>query len=290
MKSIKFHKSECGVDIFLNVLYGELTKQQYINSEPYTADYFEILIFKKISGTALLNQVVVPLIDSSVVFISPNQKRNWDFQDGDLDFTVLLFHESFLNDFFSDKLFPYKLLYFYQSNYNTQLALPQEQIAKLCSIMLEIKHELVYPRADSSHLIRSLLYYVLQKFNRFFADAYNLPIVKNDNNYAYEFKRLLEKFIKTEQRLEFYANAIGISRITLNKVVQKQFATSSSALLKDRLIYEIKDLLINSRMTTSEVAYALNFSEPNHMGRFFKSHTGMTIGNFVTDYQNGIHS
>ena len=45
MKIIKFHKTECGVDFLLNVLSSEGIKDNYIDSEAYNTDYFEIIIF-----------------------------------------------------------------------------------------------------------------------------------------------------------------------------------------------------------------------------------------------------
>jgi len=52
----------------------------------------------------------------------------------------------------------------------------------------------------------------------------------------------------------------------------------------------MKDYLIHSELTVAEIAYELNFSEPNHLMRFFKNQTGMTTTEFLADYQNGIHS
>lgn len=123
MRTIKFHKSECGVEIFLNVLFGDAIKQKFLNSEVHNTDYFEIVFFKQAKGFVILNQKIINLEDNNVIFISPYQKRNWILSNDKLDFTTLIFHESFLNDFFSDKLFSYKLLYFYQLDYPLNLKL-----------------------------------------------------------------------------------------------------------------------------------------------------------------------
>jgi AraC family transcriptional activator of pobA len=44
---------------------------------------------------------------------------------------------------------------------------------------------------------------------------------------------------------------------------------------------------LHSKLTVSEIAFELNFSEPNHLMRFFKSQTGMTTTEFLSD--NGHH-
>ncbi|MNY59139.1 HTH-type transcriptional activator RhaR [compost metagenome] len=83
---------------------------------------------------------------------------------------------------------------------------------------------------------------------------------------------------------------MGVSRVSLNKAVKEQFNVTATQLLKQRLLVEIKDYLIHSSLTITEIAYRLNFSEPNHLMRFFKSQTKLTTTEFLVDYQNGIHS
>lgn len=161
---------------------------------------------------------------------------------------------------------------------------------KYCEQLTEIKTELIATKADSVHIIRFLLYYLLQKLNRQYAQAHDLSIESSPHNYAIEFKRLLEVHIKEKQRINDYTDLLNISRITLNKAVKTQFNVKATNLLKQRLLFEIKNLLIYSNMTIHDIADELNFSEPNHLKRFFKSQTGKNITKFLDSYQNGIIS
>lgn len=286
MKTIKFNKTECGVDFLLKVASGNELKQNYIDTDFYNTDYFEILFFKKAKGYLILNQQRIEMADNTIVFISPFQKRQWKLDPHHMEFTFLIFQEDFLNEFFADKLFTYRLLYFYQLDYPLSMVVQSEDMQKFCESLSEIAAELKKPIYDSDHIIRSLLYYLLLKLNRYYARHNNLPLDKPQNNYAYQFKRLLEIYIKEKQRINDYASLIGISRIALNKAVQGQFNVTATHLLKQRLLFEIKNLLMFSNSTVSEIAYKLNFSEPNHLMRFFKMQTGMTTTEFLADYQN----
>lgn len=288
MKTIKFHKSECGVDILLNVLRGEDVIANYQDRETYNTDFFEILLFKKASGSVILNQKKITITDNTVLFISPFQKRKWELDPNNFDFTILAFQEDFLNDFFSDKLFTYRLLYFYQLNHPLNIQISRTEIEKACNILTEIKTELVNRHPDSIHIVRSLTYYLLLKFNREYASINKLPMYKPENNYAYQYKQLLELYIKDKKRIDDYAFLLGISRITINSAVKKQFNVTATHLLKQRLLFEIKNDLIHSGKNVSEIADELNFSEPSHLMRFFKIQTGMTTSEFLADYQNGI--
>ncbi|GGF67513.1 AraC family transcriptional regulator [Wenyingzhuangia marina] len=290
MKTIKFNKTECGVDFLLNVLSSEEVGEAYLSQRLFNTDYFEIVFIKKGSGQLTLNYKKIKIKDNSIVFISPFQKRQWNLNAEHLDFTLLVFREEFLNDFFSDKLFTYRLSYFYQLEFPLQMDVKNESLERYCMLLSEIKTELLKTRLDSVHIIRSLIYYLLQKLNRQYSEKHQLSITKHENNYGFQFKQLIETHIEKKQRISDYTELLGISRITLNKSVKEQFNVTSTHLLKQRLLIEIKDYLIYSEMTVAQIADKLNFSEPNHLMRFFKSQTGMTTSEFLDDYQNGIIS
>lgn len=290
MKTVKFHKTECGVEVLLNVLHGDMLSERYLERDTYNTNFFEILLFKTAKGSLILNQQKINITDNTIIFISPFQKRQWTLEKEGLDFTVLVFQENFLNDFFSDKFFTYRLLYFYQLNYPLNISIEKGELQKALEQLMEIKHELVNSRTDSIHIIRSLTYYLLLKFNRIYADANNLSIDRAENNFAYQFKQLLEIHIRQKQRIDYYADLLNVSRITINTCVKKQFNVTATELLKQRLLFEIKNDLIHSGKTIAEIAYDLHFSEPGHLMRFFKTQTGITSSQFLSDYQNGIFS
>lgn len=290
MKTIRFHKTECGVDFLLNVLKSDDVKKDYAQRETFNSDYFEIVFIKKAVGKIVLNHQQVALCDNSIIFISPFQKRQWLFDTQDVEFTSLIFQEEFLNEFFADKLFTYRLLYFYQLEYPLTMPIAEDVLQRFWSLLAEIKQELIATRADSVHIIRSLLYYLLQSVNREYALRHHLSMEKTDNSYAYQFRRLLEQHIRQKQRISDYVEILDVSRITLNKEVKKQFNVTATALLKQRLLFEIKNDLIHSGLSVAEIAHNLAFSEPGHMMRFFKAQTGMTSSQFLSDYQNGMSS
>lgn len=122
------------------------------------------------------------------------------------------FQEDFLNEFFSDKLFTYRLLYFYQLEYQLNMQIDQKLIERYYVLLAEIKSELVKTRFESVHIIRSLIYYLLQKLNREYTGIHDLALEKNQDNVAFEFKKLIEIHIKEKQRINDYTN-IGRSHL-----------------------------------------------------------------------------
>ncbi|WP_312792267.1 AraC family transcriptional regulator [Sphingobacterium sp.] len=286
METVKFHKSECGVEFLLNVLYSSYNKDQYVERGIFNTDFFEIIFVRSGKAVISLDHTKIDIKKDSVLFISTFQQREWLSVSEDFVCTSLVFQEEFLNEFFADKLFTFRLLYFYQLHYPLVLDISEILMEKYCNLLKEVKSELLTTRNDSAHIIRSLIYYLLQFLNREYADLFNLSIERNENNYAIQYRKLLEQHIKEKQRVNDYVDILGISRITLNKLVKKQFKMTANDLLKQRLLIEIKNEIIHASRSIVDISYRFGFSEPNHLMRFFKSQSGETIGQFLSSYKS----
>ena len=276
MRTIHFHKTKCGVDLFINLGTFKEFVGDFFTDEIHNTDFFEIIFFKKAKGQLKVGTENIQLQNNSVVFISPFEYRQWNVDPQDIDAHYLIFREDFLNDFFADKFFSYKLLYFYQHAQQKWIDITAQFLEKTLATIQEIKHELVHPKYDSAHIIRSLLYYLLMKLNRNYAETYNLSTKAPTETYGYQFKQLLEREIHTKQRVEDYADLMGISRISLNNAVKSAFNQTASQILKQRLLHEIQNMLLFSSSTISEISNKLNFSESHHLTRFFKNAVGAT--------------
>ena len=247
---------------------------------------FLLIIFKYIF--LKLNDDKIELSDNSVVFISKHQHYSWHVDYSQFEGQLLLFQDEFLNDFFSDQFFIFRLLYFYQSEYSLSLNISENILNENLEKLVEIKHELMNPKTDSVHLIRSLLYYILISLNRLYSNQNNLKTAISVDNTAYQFRKLVEENINTLHRVEDYTAKLGISRVSLNKLVKVQFNITATEFIKQRLLFEIKMKLIHTSFTISEIAHLYNFSESNHLSRFFKQKTSYSPIEYRTAYQNGI--
>ena len=247
----------------------------------YKTDFFEFYFFRKAEGYMLLAGRKIILHPNMVLVISPFQLQEWHVDLDKLDYTFLIFQEEFINNFLSDKYFMYRLLYCYQHDYPTFFDMSTEEMAPLLSQLLQMKKELRNPIADSYHMIVACLYQFLLLLNRFYANRFDLPFDPPLNNYAYQYKELLEKNISEKTRVADYAEMMNISRVTLNKAVMREFGLSAVHLLKQRLLQEVKSDLLFTGLSVKEIAYRLHFSESNHLMRFFKQMTGQTISEFL---------
>lgn len=287
--SVPFSKTRCGVDFYINTgeskdICGVLTEHR-----TFKTDFFSFYFFRRANGYVLLNFRKIELRDDMVLLLSPHQQQEWHVDEAELDYTFLIFREDFMRTFIADKFFVYRLLYYYQTDTPPYLFAAPEELAEYMRPLGKIKQELLHPVADTYNLIVSVLYYLLVVINRAYAKTYRLPVEVPKNNYAFQFKDLLEKHIRTVQRVQEYADMLCVSRITLNNSVMAQFGVSATHLLKQRLLEELKNELLFSDRNVSQLADEFHFSDPSHLMRFFKQQTGKTFTQYITDYQNGIY-
>ncbi len=287
--SVPFSKTRCGVDFYINTgeskdICGVLTEHR-----TFKTDFFSFYFFSCANGYVLLNFRKIELRDDMVLLLSPHQQQEWHVDEAELDYTFLIFREDFMHTFIADKFFVYRLLYYYQTDTPPYLFAAPEELAEYMRLLGKIKQELLHPVADTYNLIVSVLYYLLVVINRAYAKTYRLPVEVPKNNYAFQFKDLLEKHIRTVQRVQEYADMLRVSRITLNNSVVAQFGVSATHLLKQRLLEELKNELLFSDRNVSQLADEFHFSDPSHLMRFFKQQTGKTFTQYITDYQNGIY-
>lgn len=287
--SVPFSKTRCGVDFYINTgeskdICGVLTEHR-----TFKTDFFSFYFFRRANGYVLLNFRKIELRDDMVLLLSPHQQQEWHVDEAELDYTFLIFREDFMRTFIADKFFVYRLLYYYQTDTPPYLFAAPEELAEYMRLLGKIKQELLHPVADTYNLIVSVLYYLLVVINRAYAKTYRLPVEVPKNNYAFQFKDLLEKHIRDMQRVQEYADILRVSRITLNNSVVAQFGVSATHLLKQRLLEELKNELLFSDRNVSQLADEFHFSDPSHLMRFFKQQTGKTFTQYITDYQNGIY-
>lgn len=283
---LKYTKSACGVDFLLNTADSSERRGWFDLHERYRADFFEFYFFRKASGYLFLDGERIALHDNCVLIVSPFKRQEWYVQVECLDYTFLVFQEEFVYNFISDKYFMYRLQYCYQSDNPACFGMDAEQMGYFIAQLRKMKQELLSPIADSYHMIVAYLYEFLLQLNRYYAKMFNLPLRLPLNNYAFKYKELLEKNIRQHMRVNEYATMMGISRIALNKAVENEFGVTAVHLLKQRLLLEIKNDLLFSGLSVKEIAYKLQFSAPNHLMRFFKQQTGMTVGEFMEDIRN----
>ena len=237
----------------------------------------------------LIDYRKINLKDGMVLIVKPHQQQEWHIDEPALDYEFLIFREDFMRTFIADKFFVYRLQYCQQTEIPPYLMCFGNECEEYQRLLKKIRAELRQPQSDSYNIIVSVLYYLLAIMNRHYTLEHQLPLAAPKNYYAFQFVELMETHIRKLQRVQDYASLLKISRITLNHSVMAQYGVSATYLLKQRLLAEIKNELLFTDKSISEIAYAFSFPEPPHLMRFFKQQTGKTCREFQEDYKNGVY-
>lgn len=286
MRTFIFEKRKYGFELLMDLHKFENNPDVFFDPAPHITDFFEIMIFEKASGTIELNGDSFEVTENSIFFICPFQKKSCIIPPTGIIGFHLVFQNDFLSDFFDDKLFAYRLQYFYNSQYpqNLLLNIPDYEIIRFA--LNEIIAELKKYQNDSSHIIRSLLYFSLSKLNRLYSDFYNISPETQSNSIVYRFKELLEQNICTIHSVQEYCNLLEITRHQMNAMVKEHTRHTPKELINNRLLQEVKVQLRHSKKTIAEIAHALHFSEPNNLTRFFRKMEGVTPVKYRDTFQN----
>lgn len=258
----------------------------FFDPNPHITDFFEIMAFDTARGTMELNGRQLEVCNNSIFFICPYQKKSCQISMKGLKGFHLVFQNDFLSDFFHDQLFAYRLQYFYNYQHPQYLRLKAEEFDSVRFALNEIISEISDYQTDSPHILRSLLYYSLSRLNRYYSRWYHIaPDIQSDTTF-YQFKELLEKHIKSLHTVEEYCQLLGVSRHQLNTIVKKYTGSTPREVISSRLHQEIKTELRYTYKSIAEVAFELNFSDPNNLSRFFKKMEGMVPSEYRGNYQN----
>ncbi len=93
-------------------------------------------------------------------------------------------------------------------------------------------------------------------------------------------RELIEDQYRQHWSIADYAEALGISRVQLNRLARSFADKSVLDLIQDRLLLEAQRHLTYTSASAAEIAYELGFQDPAYFSRVFKRRTGATPGEF----------
>lgn len=160
---------------------------------------------------------------------------------------------------------------------NPFLPLGQEALEALlqCYRMLE---NLLQHSAKNPHLPK-ILQHLLQAYMLTFSyhlheDTTQKAPDTSEKNIAYKFLTLLKEYGTKEHSVAFYADRICLTPKYLSRCVKAATGMAAKPCIDKYLIAYAQNMLTNSEMSLTELAYDLGFNDPSNFGKFFRAHTG----------------
>lgn len=99
-----------------------------------------------------------------------------------------------------------------------------------------------------------------------------------DDQRLARFRQLVELHYRQHRDLDFYADALGLTRRTLSRLTAARLGCSPMDLIHRRLALEAQRLLRYTNATATQVAAELGFDDPSYFSRFYLRITGRRPG------------
>jgi AraC-like DNA-binding protein len=209
----------------------------------------------------------------------PGQVHSWHFE-GKTDGYVINFSETFFKSFLLNPNYLERFSFFSGVSEEGVCQLPIEVQANVIKLFENIKTFSENSRSGDSDMIRLLLLQLFILIENSCTRTANKPAPQQKLTILRAFRRLIDNHYRSIRLPNEYAGLLYITPNYLNALCQDLLGKSAGELIRDRVLLEAKRLLTNAKMTVTEIAYELNFSDNSYFNRFFKKNSGMTPDEF----------
>jgi len=262
-------------DFYIKSFAEHAITHQFIKV-PHAHDFFMLLLFTEGSGTHAIENEKFPISRGSVFFMSPSEVHLWEI-DKKADGYILFFNSSFyLMDTLSKEYL--KLPFFRAKQKVRYVHLNETAIKEVEPVFKLIATEYQSESKMMLRIIRSYLDVLLYKLTEFVepqasGKEENVSIIP-------QLEGLIEEHFREHQPVAFYAEKLNVLPDQLNHLTKKYLNKTVTTLIQERLITEAKRLLVYTSLTSSEIAFQLNFSDNSYFNRFFKKVEKVTPDQF----------
>lgn len=100
-----------------------------------------------------------------------------------------------------------------------------------------------------------------------------------------EFRNKLEENYIHTRMVKDYADSMNITPRKLNNILFDSYGKSAKQFIEERVLLEIKRLIIHSEKNIKEIGHSLGFTDPTNFNKFFKRYTKLTPADFRSLYK-----
>lgn len=247
--------------------------EQYVSiNRIHSHDYFQIIFIDKGAAKHTIeydNGILMEPRSVSVIF--PKQLHQITFTSGTEGIIVMFDEVLFCSDILKKELKSYT-----KDLYKKLNLIRREQIdyIKLRKMVDNINYLLLnitpIKKEQIRFYIKILLLQLIEDVHEDTLPQKSLPTV----NLFARYKELIEEQFRETKTVAAYAGQIGISSRKLNQICKTEAGITALAVIHERLMIEIRRLLLFSGESMKEIAYELGFSSTPAFNKFVFSQTG----------------
>lgn len=268
---------------FMVFSFDEINPDAAFEIPAYRHNFFEITFDITEGCSFQVDNFSFPLESNRISFISPQRLQSvqihQDYNKRSKGFT-LFFSRDFINTHFDN----YRLLRDYPFFKHTKCpaAYPDCKLLKeITDIFRKIHYEYTEYGDRSRDIIKSYLHILLLKGkSNYQLNATSGTISNREVELANQFESLCQHTFLTHFTVKEIAQKMHISPKHLSETVRKVTGQKALDILNSYRLTNAKALLLQTSLTSTQIAHELNFDNPNYFFTFFKKSTGLTPNQF----------
>lgn len=252
-------------------------KRHFSVKYPHRHDFFEVLYLLKGSGYHVIDSNKYEIKPPCVFFMSPGQAHKLEFSN-DIEGFIFIFTADFylLNRSDRNSLIEFPFFYtVHQDNPPLQLA-SHEDVQFLERLFLQGISELKKVEYNSFEMMRSILDLILTTCSSRYKTNENSISKGKGQILVKRFYQLVEEKYLKNLSLCDYAALLMVTPNHLTQTVKQFTGKTSTQVIKQKQILEIKRLLVHTNLNVTEIATQLNFDDQSYFTKFFKRETELT--------------
>ena len=285
INSIKELHSFIGLPTPLNPLitlidHSSSMSNNQTQNEKLLLNFYNISIKRSFKGKLKYGKNHYDFDEGTMSFIAPNQIISIDSEaDRNNDGWSLLFHSDLIRQYPLGKII--KNYGFFSYTVKEALHLSDEEEKTVEAVVQNIQKE-INSRLDnfSQDVIVSNLELLLSYCNRFYSRQF-ITRKMATNDLLTNFENILDKYFTNDSDLtlptvEKLATELNVSSSYLSDMLRSLTGQNTQQHIHDKLIEKAKEILTNTNLTVSEIAYQLGFEYSQSFSKLFKSKTNLT--------------
>lgn len=262
-------------------LYENWTEEM---TTPHRAEFYQVFWFQEEESTHFVDFEPINIKRNTCLFINKNSVQRFDRKRSSQG-KAILFTDSFFAKTTAD-------LTFLRSNilFNDLLSIShinvEDSMALFSEIFQQIETELKNPKDDNqSDILRNHLHNLLLHSERERRKQDFVELKKNaELEFVLQFKGLLDESFVKHKKVSFYCDQLHLTPKKLNQATTKVFGKTPKQIIDERVLLEIKRLLVNTNQSVKEIAFYMGFDEYTNFIKYFKKHTCKTPVEFRMEF------
>jgi AraC-like DNA-binding protein len=276
IERIDFHRTKYGQELLVDCRAVH-EMPAFIVDRPHALSFYDIILVTRGRGVFWLDATAYRVQPNTIICTTPGQIRNW--QVPKLDGICLFFPALFLEEFFQDASFLYRLPFFHGRPGDAARRLGSRDARQIRAKMAAMRGEIVGLKRDSVHLLRASLYETLITLARAYAPSDDVS-ERTVSPVALRYRESVQRGATKRHNVADYARELAVSPGHLNTLCKRHLGRGAKDVIEDQLVVEARRLLLYSDETASRVAVRLGFKDASYFSRFFRRANGCSPSEF----------